>query len=88
MNTECHTPFEWFMQMYMYNKTWMEGTYDIPNKIHNVHVNNFQNLLDFKIIIEVLILLGCCKLLLHVKVAATSLHLEIRLHAHPVGTNK
>ena len=31
MNTEFHTPFEWFMQMQIY-KTWMEGTYDIPNK--------------------------------------------------------
>ena len=31
MNTEFHTPFEWFMQMY---QTWMEGTYDIPNKIY------------------------------------------------------
>ena len=29
MNTEFHTPFEWFMQMY---KTWMEGTYHIGNK--------------------------------------------------------
>ena len=34
MNTEFHTPFEWFMQMYMLYKTWMEGTDDIPNKIH------------------------------------------------------
>ena len=32
MNTEFHTPFEWFMQMYMFYKISMEGTYDIPNK--------------------------------------------------------
>ena len=31
MNTELHTLFEWFMQMNIY-KSWMEGTYDIPNK--------------------------------------------------------
>ena len=37
MNTEFHTHFEWFMQMYIY-KTWMEGTYDIPNKNKNFFV--------------------------------------------------
>ena len=30
MNVEFRTPFEWFMQCI--NKTWMEGTYDKPNK--------------------------------------------------------
>ena len=33
MNTEFHTPFEWFMTLCRcIYKTWMEGTYDIPNK--------------------------------------------------------
>ena len=32
MNTEFHTPFEWFMLMYIY-RTWMEETYYyIPNQ--------------------------------------------------------
>ena len=31
MNTEFHTPFEFWM-VYADVKTWMEGTYDIPNK--------------------------------------------------------
>ena len=30
MNSEFHTPVEWFMQI-MY-KTWMEGTHDKHNK--------------------------------------------------------
>ena len=32
MNTEFHTPVEWFMQI-MY-KTWMEGTHDKHTKFH------------------------------------------------------
>ena len=32
LDTEFHTPFEWFyVDRYMY-KTWMEGTSDIPYK--------------------------------------------------------
>ena len=31
MNTEFHTLFEWFMQMYIIYKTWMM-THDIPNE--------------------------------------------------------
>ena len=40
MNIEFHTPLEWFMQMYIY-KTWMEGTYDIPNKNPHFFLNNW-----------------------------------------------
>ena len=36
MNTEFHTPVEWFMQI-MY-KTWMEGTHDKHNKIPHFFV--------------------------------------------------
>ena len=42
MNTEFHTPFEWFMQMYIY-KTWMEGTYDTPNKNPHYFVTKNMN---------------------------------------------
>ena len=46
MNTEFHTPFEWFMQMYKY-QTWMEGTYDISNKNPNFFVTTEPNLKEF-----------------------------------------
>ena len=46
MNTEFHTPFEWFMQMYIY-KTSMEGTYDIPNKNPHFFVTTEPNQMGF-----------------------------------------
>ena len=46
LNTEFHTPFEWFMQMYIY-KTWMEGTYDIPNKNPDFFVTIEPTLMGF-----------------------------------------
>ena len=42
MNTEFHTPFEWVYAdvhtFFFIYKTWMEGTYDIPNKNQNFFV--------------------------------------------------
>ena len=43
MKTEFHTPFEWFMQMYIYIQSWMEGTYDIPNKNPHLFVTTEPN---------------------------------------------
>ena len=40
MNTEFHTPVEWFMQI-MY-KTWMEGTPDKHDKIPHFFVTTDQ----------------------------------------------
>ena len=47
MNTEFHTPIEWFMQM-LY-KTWMEGTYDIPNKNPQLFVTTEPNRMGFSV---------------------------------------
>ena len=39
MNTEFHTRFEWFLQMYniLVYKTWMEGTCDMY--LTNIHIS-------------------------------------------------
>ena len=49
MNTEFHTPFEWFMQIHVYilKKTWMVGTYDIPNKNPLFFVTTEPNWMGF-----------------------------------------
>ena len=46
MNTEFHTPFELFMQMYIH-KIWMEGTDEIPNKNPLFFVTSELNRMGF-----------------------------------------
>ena len=46
MNTEFHTPLEWFMQMFIQNLD-MEGTYDTPNKNQNFFVTTEPNRMVF-----------------------------------------